>query len=360
MVALPFLSQRYAVRAAATRHQLARGQLRRLRPHVSVRCVGELSPVCGTRRRPHPHGSPDRHRRAARWWGADRPVDLRVPRAGRGVPGRACTTSPSDTSTAARPSRPVPRRLLRRAARGGLRRAEQRPRGLRGGGVARHPAGQSPTCRSARADGCARSAVRSPNSPPAPPNGDDYLRVWVKEPTRAGLRETVSDVLPNALEVRIDPEFADDRSTRTARPGTTQPHAGDCSRSTATRGGRRRSGGRAVRPAARPDHLAAPAAGAVMRPVLLDMEASRRSGTGPRSSSLTPTTSRWSGRPGPARSTVIDALTFALYGTVPRWEDRRGDVALAPTANRGVVRLVFDVNGAVRRRPRIAARRPTA
>lgn len=38
--------------------------------------------------------------------------------------------------------------------------------------------------------------------------GEDYLRVWVREPARAGLREAVSDVLPNALEVRIDPEFS--------------------------------------------------------------------------------------------------------------------------------------------------------
>ncbi|MGH3832861.1 MAG: exonuclease SbcCD subunit D [Pseudonocardiaceae bacterium] len=38
--------------------------------------------------------------------------------------------------------------------------------------------------------------------------GDDFLRVWVREPSRAGLREEVTDLLPNALEVRIDPEFA--------------------------------------------------------------------------------------------------------------------------------------------------------
>jgi len=38
--------------------------------------------------------------------------------------------------------------------------------------------------------------------------GEDYLRVWVREPARAGLREAVASVLPNALEVRIDPEFA--------------------------------------------------------------------------------------------------------------------------------------------------------
>lgn len=38
--------------------------------------------------------------------------------------------------------------------------------------------------------------------------GDDYLRVYVQEPTRAGLRDEVVELLPNTLEVRIDPEFA--------------------------------------------------------------------------------------------------------------------------------------------------------
>jgi exonuclease SbcD len=38
--------------------------------------------------------------------------------------------------------------------------------------------------------------------------GDDFLRVWVREPARAGLREEVIAMLPGALEVRIDPEFA--------------------------------------------------------------------------------------------------------------------------------------------------------
>lgn len=41
----------------------------------------------------------------------------------------------------------------------------------------------------------------------APHVGDDYLRVWVREPARAGLRDDVVEMLPNALEVRIDPEF---------------------------------------------------------------------------------------------------------------------------------------------------------
>ena len=38
--------------------------------------------------------------------------------------------------------------------------------------------------------------------------GDDLLRVWVREPARAGLRDEVTELLPHALEVRIDPEFA--------------------------------------------------------------------------------------------------------------------------------------------------------
>jgi exonuclease SbcD len=47
---------------------------------------------------------------------------------------------------------------------------------------------------------------------------DDYLRVWLREPTRAGLRDDAVAVLPNALEVRIDPAFAG--PSRTERPET--------------------------------------------------------------------------------------------------------------------------------------------
>ena len=49
--------------------------------------------------------------------------------------------------------------------------------------------------------------------------GDDYLRVWLAEPTRAGLRDDTVAVLPNALEVRIDPAFAG--PTRPGRPEAT-------------------------------------------------------------------------------------------------------------------------------------------
>jgi exonuclease SbcD len=52
--------------------------------------------------------------------------------------------------------------------------------------------------------------------------GDDYLRVYLREPTRAGLRDDTVDILPNALEVRIDPEFAPqpDKAPRSAEART--------------------------------------------------------------------------------------------------------------------------------------------
>jgi DNA repair protein SbcD/Mre11 len=48
--------------------------------------------------------------------------------------------------------------------------------------------------------------------------GDDYLRVWVRQAAYAGIRETLLEALPNALEIRIDPQFSvapHQNSTRT-------------------------------------------------------------------------------------------------------------------------------------------------
>ncbi|MBX6390051.1 MAG: exonuclease SbcCD subunit D [Frankia sp.] len=48
--------------------------------------------------------------------------------------------------------------------------------------------------------------------------GDALLRVWVREPARAGLRDEVQELLPNALEVRIDPEFVPAATASRPRP----------------------------------------------------------------------------------------------------------------------------------------------
>ena len=149
--------------------------------------------------------------------------EYHVPASASSRPTR--TTSRWATCTAGRPC-PRPARCVYSgiAVRGRLRRAGQHAGGVPGrgrpdhpGAGHRHPGHRGP----AAADGAWapwRELVARVEE-----FGDDFLRVYVREPSRApACGRSVTDALPNALEVRIDPEFA-----AAVEPGApTANHAG--------------------------------------------------------------------------------------------------------------------------------------
>ena len=132
--------------------------------------------------------------------------------------------------------------------------------------------------------------------------GDDLLRVVVRERARAGLREEVTELLPNALEVRIDPEFA--AAVTGSRPSTGARTAApaSCSASTWARGRSTTGGWRSCSrgcttgsATSRSERRRAPdAAGAAGDGRVRGIPRAR-----PSSTSRARSTSRWSGRRGP-------------------------------------------------------------
>ena len=171
--------------------------------------------------------------------------------------------------------------------------------------------------------------------------------MWVAQAAYAGLREELLEALPNALEIRIDPEFS--ASPHADRPRRRPP---------------RRTPGRAVRRLLRGQRRSTTRGSALfdeLHDELTIRERTERDRCVPCgwtsdgfATFRDPTTVDFTdadyfalvGPTGSGKSTVIDAMTFALYGTAPRWGERtRIQYALAPTANRGTVRLVFDVAG---------------
>ena len=232
---LPFLSQRYAVRAA---------EIVANTPSENVRAYDEqVRQVIGVahRRLRRRHGQPGdvaphlrrRHLRRRRAVG---PVDLRVQRARDHLPRLRALRGARPPAPAAVAARARPGALQRRAARGGLRRAGQHQRRLPGRGGPRHPGPGHRPPGHRPGGGCAPCTARWPSSRrTAGGFGDDYLRVYLREPTRAGLRDDTVAILPNALEVRIDPEFAPpDRHATGPRRAAHRAHArGSCSPTTA-------------------------------------------------------------------------------------------------------------------------------
>ena len=267
LVALPFLSQRYAVRAVGdVRADRGRGHPDLRRPRVagcsagSTEGFGEAGAVNLVTAHLTVVGASHGRRRARgahdHWATRCRRRSSRPPR----------TTWRSATCTArSRCSGPCPVRYSGSPLAIDFGEEENVPVGLDRG---RHRATPRPRCARCRSPAATRAAHGPRHAGPArrrSTTGEAWLRVYVREPPRAGLREEVQELLPRALEVRIDPEMLPRRPAPRGRRSGPGARRASCSPTTSTAAAYADDGvAGAVRPALRGGRR-------MMRPLRLDM-----------------------------------------------------------------------------------------
>ena len=208
LAALPFLSQRYAVRASEMFELSAAEASATYADHVA-RLIAALT---GRLRRRHDdgqpgHRAPDRRRRQARRRRARRAHHRGVRGAGDDLPGLDPLRGAGPPAPPPAGARPVPGALLRQPARDRLRRGGEPPsvsiveRYGDDGGQGPRGADRRRPCRCAPCGARLRRAGRADRSTRRRGCGSTYA-----SSPGPGCKEEVQELLPRALEVRIDPQ----------------------------------------------------------------------------------------------------------------------------------------------------------
>ena len=163
----------------------------------------------------------------------------------------------------------------------------------------------------------------------------------VEEPSRAGLADDVRALLGDGVvEVRLEtPDAVDGRRERAKRAWSARPRTSCSPRTWRTRASPTTAwvGSSPSCSTRRPSDAAGPARSRGLQ---------RLPRPDRRATSTAPTSSPSSARPAPGKSSIIDAICFALYGTVPRYGDDR---LVAPVITQGStearVSLTFEIDG---------------
>ena len=256
---LPFLTQRYAVRAAEIVTQTPSENVRAYDEMVR-QIVAALTGRVQRRHRQPADVAPHLHRRRVRRRASGPPSRSSSTASRRASSRSRRTTSPWATCTGG--SRcPRTARCTTAARRSPSTSASRTtPASCAWSRRARPPRPASPTSRSPRAAGCGRSAGPCPSwKRRAASFGEDYLRVWLREPTRAGLRDD-TDRGPAERHRGADrPGIRRAVPLRPPRHGQRAADPGPAVRRVLRLGpGAGRPGGGAVRATARRDHRRRP------------------------------------------------------------------------------------------------------